>query len=1172
MALLQLAYVIALRRTISNWQLEIVLFLGMILAVSLMSSGVVFSDLLEEVALHHTLDQATPKQANFTVRTYNGLEDPELISEQASIYLRGIDIVERYVSGPFQPYIQDQALLFQTLPFFFAGHPQLELSDNVRPRGRISHMTGLFPDRAELVQGRWPYSSGNSVPTSLDEPLEVAIDTTGGELIQLSVVGHSWGVSRDDEMEVFLAVGSTSKASMKVKIVGIFQRIDPDDEFWYGVRRTFSHMEDQVAIVPLFTTEDAILEYVGRSYPGSYTDVKWFFYLDKPDIRAGDVGPIQDTIQQVEDDVRRNLENASTSIELDNILSSYQEQILLARIPFFLMISLTTGILIYYLALVSGLVVKSRSAETSILKSRGITTPQLGLVALVEGLILAIPAVVLGPLLALSISRTLGRVFVDTHVGSVAIPVSLSAQAFLLGAAGALLAVTVLTVSTLMAARQGMVEFRQSGARPPRAPFIHRSYLDILALVLIGLIWWQIQTRGSFLVRSLGTGELEVDISLLLGPLLGLLAIGLLVMRFFPLAVALVARIMEPVGPVWLVQGLRRVSRDPIMPGALVVLLMLTTSLGVIGSTFSSTIERSQRDRALYDSGADLRIEHSVGRAPISLLGLSNLTKRLDGVETISEVLRTTGTLTIGAFDQIPVSIVAVNTDNFADVAWYREDFTNENSLQELTQAINPNASVSILDDGITLPPYATTLSLWVNPGAIDPGTSLMGRIRDAGGFYFDVSFGQLDFEDWRLDSQGWIRLDAELFPLRSRRFQPLRINEAGWLDFLGAVPPFTLLSLRVNMRTTSSREPGAIFLGDLSVSTIYEETPLGDFRSFLDGWQVVEDYDVPGLFALEPSEAVARPGPRGSVENAENDAPPGQRARLDTGSAALSWVPGSLALPSIRVGKPEIPIPAIVSRSLLDFADARLGDTFTIGTIDATVPIQVVAIADYFPTLDPREEPFIVTDLRTLNHYTNLHGQGLVGGSNEMWISLNGPGSDPKEAVGSIKAFGINMVEIFIAADMVSQRVDQPLVNAGWGGLLILMFLALVLASASGVMLFSYTDTRERHTEFALLRTLGFSRGQLNGVVWFNMLLVVICGIGLGTWAGQQIGISILPILEVAEEGIRVTPPMVLRVNWSILLGTYLVLTMVATTAVVWLAWITNKLDVQRVLRIGEA
>ena len=46
MSLLRLAYVIALRRIIANWRLELVLLLGVVLAVALLSSGVVFSDLL----------------------------------------------------------------------------------------------------------------------------------------------------------------------------------------------------------------------------------------------------------------------------------------------------------------------------------------------------------------------------------------------------------------------------------------------------------------------------------------------------------------------------------------------------------------------------------------------------------------------------------------------------------------------------------------------------------------------------------------------------------------------------------------------------------------------------------------------------------------------------------------------------------------------------------------------------------------------------------------------------------------------------------------------------------------------------------------------------------------------------------------------------------------------
>lgn len=1110
-----------------------VLFMGTVLAVALMSSGVVFTDLMEEAALRRVLVQATPEQANFTVRTYNGLDDPALVPKRASIYKKSTDVIDQYVGVPFQPYLQDQTLLLQTISFFFKGHPQLELNENVRPRGMLSHMSGLFPERVELVEGRWPYSSADGASISLDQPLEVAIDTTGAELIHLST---------GDALEIFPAISSSPQTAARVKIVGIFQRIDPDDEFWYGVRRTFGHMEGQVAIVPLFTTEDAILEYAGRNYPGSYAEVQWFFFLNRSEIRARDVEHIQDTIQQVKKSPPP-LENTSITIGLDDLLKGYQEQILLARIPLYLMISLTTGILVYYLSLVSGLVIKSRSTETSLLKSRGITTPQIGLVAFVEGLLLAVPAVLLGPLLALAISTTLGRLFIEASADGGPIPVSMSFQAFLLGTGGALLAVTVLTISSLVASRKGLVEFRQSGARPPQAPFIHRSYLDVLALVLIGLIWWQIQSRGSFLVRSLGTGELEVDISLLMGPVLGLLALGLLVMRFFPLVMALAARMLEPLGPVWLVQGLRRVSRDPIMAGALVVLLMLTTALGVIGSTFSSTIEQSQRDRALYLSGADLRVEYRMSGASVSLLGMSDLSQRLDAVENISETLRTTGTLSTSAFDSTDVSVLAVDTSNFADVAWYRKDFVGGRSLPQIMELLSPDPGLSILEDGIRLPPTATSLALWANPGAIDPVSTLIGRIRDDGGYYFDVSFG-------RLGSQGWRQLNANLVPpspFGSRRL--MRIDQSGQVSFVGATPPFTLISLRIN---SPSRDPGAIFLGQLSAVTPSEEIVLGDYHSFLEYWHIVEDYDVPGLSALESSSAVAQLGAEGS--------------------AALSWGPGGLSPPSIRAGRPEVPLTAVVSRSLLDLAESRPGDTLALGTTSSSIPIRAVATADYFPTLNPREEYFIVVDLRTFTHYMNLHGQNLVGGSNELWVNLADDVQDSSAIAGELRSLGIDLGDSYIAADMVSERVNQPLVNAGWSGLLILMFLALVLASASGVMLYSYTDTQERNMEYAILRTLGFSRGQLNRVVWFNLLLVVIFGIGLGTWTGQRIGISILPILEVAEGGIRVTPPMIMRINWGILLITYLVLAVVAASTVVWLAWITMKLEVQRVLRIGEA
>ena len=1124
MSLLRLAYIIARQRIVSSWRLELVLFLGIVLAVALLSSSVVFSDLLAEAALRRTLQQATPEEANFWVRSFNDLDDPR-ISGRTPVYQRSVEFVAERVESRFQPFLEDQMRLLETATFFFAGHPQLEQANEVRPRGKIQYATVIGePGRTELIAGRWPGESlSGGLPTP-EEPLEVVIDDTGAGLLQLGL---------GDEMRIFPASGLEEPPSIPVKIVGVFRRINPEDEFWYEQDKNFSYQDDRWTIVPLFTSESAILEQIGRAYPGIYTNVTWVFNLDRLGVRAGEVDALQNTIRSVKADIVSNLDNGSTFIRLDRVLTRYSEQLLLARIPLFLMVFLVVGILAYYLALVAGLMVRSRSTEIAMLKSRGSTTFQIGLLVLVEGLLLAVPAVILGTLLSPAVAQALGGLFFEVQ-GELVPDVSL--RAFLLGAGGALLAVAVLTIATLVAARQGIVEFRQSGARPSRAPFIHRYYLDILLLALIGLIWWQIQSRDSFLVQSLSSRELEIDFSLLLGPVLGLLALGLLVLRFFPIAVAFLSRLIEPVGPAWLVQGLRRVSRDPIVPGSLVVLLMLATSLGVIGSAFSSTLDRSQRDRAMYEAGADLRVEHTGNSYPATPLSVSGLVGDLDSLESAAEVHRADGHLLTRGFGITRVSILGVDTNNFAEVAWYRSDFANGNSLQDLVGAIRPE--VSVLEDGIKLPPDAAALALWVHPDRPDSRLFLQARLRDSQGQYFDVPLGDLS-------ARGWQRLEAELKPpdpqsgSRSSRSVPIKVT-----------PPFTLLALQVSSRF-GVNEPGVVFLDSLAAITPTGEQRLSGLPS-LDGWQIIEDYARPGLYALESSESVTRPE--------------------SNQSAVFSWAPGGVGLRGLRYGPPEEPIPAVVSQSILESAEARVGDTLSLGMSTFALPIKAVAVADFFPTLDPREQPFAVVDLATFLHYSNRHSQRVVGGPNELWGSFDRDSHDPADIVAALDGNGLRVKESLVASELVNERVDQPLTNAGWGGLLVLMFLALVLASASGMVLFSYMDTRERQTEFALLRTLGSTKRQIHGVVWFNLFLVVACGIGLGTWAGQQIGASLLPILEVAEGGTRVTPPMVFQTNWITLLVAYLVLAAVTAGTVAWLAWLTAKLEVQQVLRAGEA
>ena len=1130
MAQARLAYIIAVRRIISGWGLELILFLGMLMAVALLSSAVIFSNLLAEAALRHALSEATPEQANFWVRVFSGQDAPPTTEGRNSLYKYTLDFAEDRIAARVKPHLRDQGRFFETSTFFFTGHPLLELDNEVRPRGEIKYVAGLTPERMEVVQGRWPQIVNPGAPLSPSNPLEVALDILGAELLQLGP---------GDEMGAFPAASFTDPESIPVKVVGVFRRTDPDDEFWYGAERTFSYKNDQWTIVPLFTTEEVILKQIFPVYPSLYTDTTWFYYLDRNSVRAAQVDDLLNSLRSIKYDVRANLNNSSSRIRLDGLLEDYKEQLLLAQIPLFLILFLMIGILTYYLALITGLVVKSRAAEIAMLKSRGATTGQVGSLALVEGLLLATPAVILGPLLAMGVVKLLGRVFFGLGGGGnlSTVPVELSSSAFLLGLAGGVLGVIVLTASTLFAARQGIVEFRQMGARPPKTPFIHRYYLDIVFLALIGLFLWQIKSQGSFLVRPLGSQGLELDWSHLLIPLLLLLAIGLLVMRLFPMVVGVLARLAETVGPSWLVHGLRHVSRDPIVPGALVVLLMLATALGVIGSAFSSTLERSQRDRALYAAGADLRLEYSGSNAPRPLQGLSELVRRTGLTNGVAEVQRTTGHITTTGFSTSGV-LLAVEAREFSKVAWFRNDFADGMPLGEVTALLAPGPdSNPPVSQGIELPEDATALALSVQVSRPNNRLNLWARLHDSQGIYFDILMGDLKFV-------GWQRLQGEIVPYRPVQF--IRGRDAQEVKLSR---PYSLVSLHLSRRGGDA-EPGALFMSDLVAVGPRGEESVDDFQS-IDGWRVVEDYSKPGLSVLESSESVATPG--------------------FAKSARFSWAPGSIGIRGIRPGPEEKPIPAVVSRRFLEVADAKVGDVRTVGLSTFALLLQIKAVVDYFPTVDPNQKPFAIVDLETYIQQANLHSPRPFGGSNELWVHLPDGNSSVDAVTAAVDGKGARVRATYVASDMVLQRVEQPLVTAGWGGLLVLLFLALVLASASGVMLFSFIDSRERQTEFALLRTLGSSRRQLNGAVWFNIVLIAICGIVLGTGAGLFIGVSLLPLMEVAEEGTRVTPSMVLQIDWLTMGVSYLVLATGTAGTVAWLAWFTAKMQLHQVLRIGE-
>ena len=799
----------AIGRATSGWRLEAVLFGGILLAVALMASGVIFSELLSNAALRDALARSETKRVNFTVRSFSSGDDPLDAEGRKAAFQAREEFVRQNVQEPFQTYLKDHSRFIKASTFFFQGRPHLELDREIRPRGPLVHLTGLV-GRIRILEGQWPAGSG-----SPGQPVQVAVDSLGARLLEMGV---------GETMEVFPATLFDDAQPITVQIGAIFEALDSSDDFWYGLSAASSRKDDRWTLVPLFASEDALLGQVLGAYPTLYVDTTWYFYTDPSQMPASEIVEVQRRLNQIEGIVSVGLINSSYYIQLDNLLREFEEELLLARLPLLLMLLLVVAILTYYMALMAGLIVRSRTAEISLLKSRGATAFQIAILALGEGLVVAIPAVIAGPYVALGLIKLLGFLFFQLSGASgepLSVAVGISQFAFLLGLAGGVLAVVVFTLATFLAARQGGVEARQAGSRPPTSNFLHRYYLDVALLALIGLVWWQLQSRGTFLVQSLGSRELAVDYTLLLGPVLGLVASGLIVLRAFPWATGVLARIAGPVAPSWILHVLRHLSRAPLTPAMLIVLVMLATALGVMGSSISATLERGKRDQALYEAGADLRMRLT---SLDQTAGVASSVADLDGIEAAADVFRTPAYITTSGFS-ISSELLAVEADAISDTAWLREDFASDLTADDLSRALGSEASVAgqeLEPDGIPLPADATALKLWARPGGSSPFLQVWARLMDTRGRIIDAKMGELT-------QPGWASLSLTF---TEESLQGTRLQRGRQAPALH--PPFRLMSFSIRSRYRDT-EGGAVFFGKASTITPRGETLIHDFSN-IDG------------------------------------------------------------------------------------------------------------------------------------------------------------------------------------------------------------------------------------------------------------------------------------------------------------------------------------------------
>ena len=1123
------------RRMRSAWGLLAVTAFGVLAAVTIMALGAMYSQALAEAGLRHSLAVTSATVINTQIVVRNRPLGPEDYAALRNDIEAIIDDTVGYLRRDQNRY----AKMLPTLPFTQVGAP---FGINDVPLGRPFFQTG-FTEHSRLLEGRWPSDAITRDPAGCAN-LEDGCPHVEGVLGLDTSRLMGWGVGKEAWLVVFPADDETLPQYIAVTIVGIAEAIDPRAEYWMGSADHF-RMGDWEGrpVAPIYVTENAYFNAIGKDYPTLVGDYGWFVYINPDVITAGTVQDTRDNLTALETDINSRFPRSYIITGLENsrntgLLATYQRELTLARAPLFLFISLVVVVILYFLALAVGLLAGARSAESSMLRSRGASVAQVGgLLAVGEGLVV-LAATIVGPLIAWAI----GSLLVETinpaaraGAGETPLVVSLSWQMYAMGAVGGLLSLAVLTVAGGSLARLGILDFLRARARPPSAPWIQRYYIDVLAVIALAVLTWQIRQRGGFVEGELTGRGPSLDPSLLLAPSAALLTLAFLLLRALPWIMTGTAWAAQRTAPAWVALSLRRMARHPLPYASLTVVVTLAAALGVFAGSFQTTLALSEADQAKHRIGGDITLGGTsfIGRTAEERIARLNA---VDGVEAVSPVIRESVGFVDGPTQR--GTVLGVDPLTIHQTSWWRDDFADDESAPLDTLMAPLRRTLAPLEAGIALPEGTDRVGIWVrrddgeNLGSAVPLPTyrLWMRIGNDRGFYRNLELGTLaPFADGGSGGDGWQELIAS-FPEESIT----ALADDRW----------RVVAVFLSGDSFARTPPGGLSFDDVTA-----------YGSGLPASREV----VEGFEEVGPWEAL----PQGGNVTDRLERNPEAARTGDNGLSIIWEEPLGRSPRGIVIPPGPLPLPAVAGPGFTPGQPVRF-------TVDGyIVPAQVTSTVNHYPTLDSRRS-FLVVSVHELRAWLAQAPGAQTITPDEWWFGL-AEDADREAAAAAILDVGYRLSFLRDRDGAVDLATRNPLAGGAWDALTGIGLAALALAVGLALCAHAAVAVREQRVDMSVGAALGLPRWQRFAGLALERAIIAVLGIVVGGLSGWALARWTLGELAGNAAGGPVTPPIVFVAQGPWLAATFLCLVIGAAAAITLAGAVAARLRPPEVLREAE-
>jgi len=551
-----------------------VFFIALMVSIPLYTNGILQNMLIKELEKYQLERNIFP--GNVVVTSdygyyKGGSEVHQKLYKTVSNYLNNTFLAN--VSIP----VRQKVEYHETKPWTIKeDFRQRKIPRRSTPTFKFAFMTDL-DEHIEIIDGTMPS------PSNADGTYEVLVTEDASFRYNLAV-GDEFILENNSYKDL---------GQVRMKVAGIFTPKTDDPLYWFDNITSYNRS--------MFLNEEVFYKDFFEKF---YIDKTiWYMGMDYHSIDIDNLTSVYTAFNNLEDSMRKR--GFTSVIPAKDLLPKY-DQHREKLIP--LLLSLYAPVIImllFYLFMVSSLVVDRQKNEIAIFVSRGAGRLQIIFGYLLEAIILGIISMVLGPLLGVLLCRVLGSTtnFME-FVNRTALDIEMNEQTFQFALVGLGLSIIAMILPVCMATGTNILMHKRNIGSSKRTYFWKRYFLDfvLLAISFYGLYQFN-QRQKDLLVTNVET--LHIDPLLFVISAAFTLGLGLVFIRLFPYLIEGLYRLGRRYWPITIYTSLIEVARSAHSYQFLILFMVMTIGTGLFSATAARTINQNAQDKIRYAYGAD---------------------------------------------------------------------------------------------------------------------------------------------------------------------------------------------------------------------------------------------------------------------------------------------------------------------------------------------------------------------------------------------------------------------------------------------------------------------------------------------------------------------------------------------------------------------------------------